>query len=507
MGQVKPLAVKSQLRLATKIGQFSVKVAKLKAGVTLSQSIALLVGNTQYDSLSTLDCCRNDVKQMRALLSGTQKFNQIVEFVDDPVSSVKDKIRKLADENEECEEIFLFFTGHGLSNADDFYMCFQGFKETSPNTTGLSRTEAFELLRLFKADLSVVVIDACEAGRNLIKSDNPPLARELKSGFTNFVQIASCTESQFSLAGEEISAFSDEFIKACLQKINGPVYYSDVESALRDAFLNNPNQTPHFIRQGTAQEKFCDDATRLSDFRNAYLNTSDSDDTDGKDLKPTKNSFAAAKSAIEEIEAQVPSKDEAQSFVDEMFEATVAMANLTPEVSQFFETRIVKYDDFDNVQNKRSVINLLNRRGGSDRFVESNVERSKRRTPFGALTIGAWSALAGPDEYDEHFFLYNRCDLKSVHVGIYFEPKFMALSRLFSEVVFLPRLTECLMLTCNSKEPRTGWGTFHEYEGAKSWEWTSHNWKADRSEAAKGFGASPIDFVRDYVLSFSESAE
>ncbi|SDW76403.1 Caspase domain-containing protein [Ruegeria halocynthiae] len=473
----------------------------------MSQNIALLIGNTQYDSMSTLGCCKNDVEQMHELLSGTQKFSQIVDFVDQPVSSVKDRIRKLAEENDECDEIFLFFTGHGLSNSDDFFMCFQGFKETSPNTTGLSRSEAFELLRLFNSDLSVVVIDACEAGRNLIKTDTPPLARAIKSGFTNFVQIASCTEAQFSLAGEEISAFSDEFIKACLQKTNGPVYYSDVESALRDAFLNNPNQTPHFIRQGTAQEKFCDDANRLSGFRNVYLVTGDTAGIDGKELKPTKDSFAAAKSVIEGIEDQVPSKDEAQSFVDSMFEATVAMANLTPEVSEFFETRIVKYDNFDNVQNKRSVINLLNRRGGSDRFVESNVERTKRRTPFGALTIGAWSALAGPDEYDETFSLYNRCDLKSVHVGIYFEPKFMALSRLFSEVVFLPRLTECLMLTCNSIEPRTGWGTFQEYEGSKSWEWTSHKWTADKPEAAKGFGSSPIDYVREYVLSFSESSE
>lgn len=44
----------------------------------------------------------------------------------------------------------------------------------------------------------------------------------------------------------------------------------------------------------------------------------------------------------------------------------------------------------------------------------------------------------------------------------------MTLSRVFSEIVFLPRLTECLILTCNSQERRSGWGSFNEYEGKKN---------------------------------------
>lgn len=214
----------------------------------MGQSIAVLVGNTRYNELAPLDCCANDVAQMRELLSATQKFSQILEFVDRPVSIVKDELRRLADLEGGFEEVFIYFTGHGLSNSEDFYMCFGEFKESSPNTTGMARTEAFDLVRQFEAEISVIVIDACEAGRNLIKSDAAPIARSLKSGFTNFVQFSSCTESQYSLAGDQLSLFTNEFIKACLQKEQGVVYYSDVESALRDAFLNNSGQTPHFIR-------------------------------------------------------------------------------------------------------------------------------------------------------------------------------------------------------------------------------------------------------------------
>lgn len=469
----------------------------------MGQSVAFLIGNTTYDEFSTLSCCANDVAQLHGLLSEIQKFSHIIDFVDQPVSLVKDELRKLTELEGGFEEVFLYFSGHGLSNTDDFYMCFKDFKESSPNSTGLSRSDAFELVRQFHAELSVVVIDACEAGRNLIKNDAPPLARALKSGFANFVQFSSCTESQYSLAGDQISLFTDEFIKACLFKEQGVVYYSDVENALRDAFLNHSAQTPHFIRQGTSQEKFCGDARRLDQFRMTFL-APPAGDENPEEAAPPATAIALAKAVIESIETRVPSKEDAQAFIDGVFEATLSNSGLTPEVADFFEVRTVKYDDFDYVENKRSIVSLLTRRGGSDSFVESDVERKKRRQPYGGLGFSALTALSAPDEYDETYNLFNHCKLESVHVGIYFEPKFMALNRVFSEIVFLPRLTECLILTCNSKERRSGWGSFNEYEGTKKWNWSHHVWSDDPTDVASKYVSDPYDFTKEYVLSFSE---
>ncbi|TDK41117.1 caspase family protein [Antarcticimicrobium luteum] len=465
----------------------------------MGQSIAILIGNTRYKELSELACCANDVAQMRRLLTETQKFSQIVDFVDEPISTVKDGIRALAETEEGFDEAFLYFSGHGLSNADDFYMCFEGFKEASPNTTGLSRADAYELLRQFGAELSVVIIDACEAGRNLIKNSIPAITSELKAGFSKFVQFSSCTESQFSLAGDTISLFTDEFIRACLQKENGVVYYSDVENALRDAFLNQSGQTPHFIRQGTSQEKFCNDAGRLYELRQEVFREPEVDE---EAPEPPMGALAIAKAAIEKIEAQVPSKEQAQAFINGVFEETLGHSDLTPEVAEFFDIRTVKHDDFDYVQNKRTVVSLLERRGGSDSFVESDVERKKRRQPFSGLGLSALASLGMPDEYDETYDLFNRCGLEAVHVGIYFEPKFMALNRLFSEIVFLPRLTECLILTCNSQERRSGWGSFNEYEGTKKWKWSHHAWSDDPAEVAKGYVLDPYEYTKEYIHSF-----
>lgn len=469
----------------------------------MSQSIAILIGNTRYEKLSALDCCANDVAQMRGLLTETQKFSQIVDFLDQPVSTVKDGLRKLTELEGGFEEVFLYFSGHGLSNSDDFYMCFENFREASPNSTGLSRTDVFELVRQFDAELSAVVIDACEAGRNLFKNDSPPLSRALKSGFSNFVQFSSCTESQYSLAGDEISLFTNEFIKACLHKEEGVIYYSDVENALRDAFLNHSSQTPHFIRQGTSQEKFCNDASRLTTYRRTFLATTDEGSEQEVATQP-ETAFALAKAAIDQIETHVPSMSDAQAFINGVFDATLTSTGLTPEVADFFEVRAVKYDDFEYVQNKRTVISLLDRRGGSDSFVESYVEKKKQRQPFGGIGSTLAMFSSPDDDYYTTYDLSNHCKLEAVHVGIYFEPKFMALNRVFSEIVFLPRLTECLILTCNSKERRSGWSSFNEYEGTKKWKWSHHKWYDDPVGVAKDYVSDPYDFTKTYVLSFAD---
>ena len=63
----------------------------------MGRSLAILICNTRYHELSALDCCANDVAQMRGLLSATLKFSQIVEFVDQSVSKVKDELRRLTE--------------------------------------------------------------------------------------------------------------------------------------------------------------------------------------------------------------------------------------------------------------------------------------------------------------------------------------------------------------------------------------------------------------------------
>ena len=98
----------------------------------MGQSIAILVGNSKYEGLSTLECCANDVVQMRKLLAASEKFDQIIDFVDQTASKVKDNLRTITEAEDGFDEVLFYFTGHGLSNSSDFYMCFEAFEEASP---------------------------------------------------------------------------------------------------------------------------------------------------------------------------------------------------------------------------------------------------------------------------------------------------------------------------------------------------------------------------------------
>ncbi|GAA6210636.1 hypothetical protein NBRC116602_03760 [Hyphomicrobiales bacterium 4NK60-0047b] len=477
----------------------------------MSQNIAILIGNSEYSELTALDCCKQDVFKMKTLLSATDKFNQFIEFVDKPISEVKDALRTIARGSESIEELFFYFSGHGVSTQEDFFMCFKDFKETSPNTSGFARQELLGILRSFDADLVVNVIDACEAGKNLIKSEQSPLEWKFKGGLDNFIQFAPCTEFQNSIAGENISVFTQEFISACLQKKSGLIYYTDIENGLRDAYIGNVAQTPRFIRQGTSLEKFCNDASLLKFLREEQAHIESEEERSSIEIEPTINMFDEAEKRIKQIDKKIPSNEVAQNFIDGIVDAAISNTKFTSELSRFFELRAIQHDGFTHVQNKKSIVNLLNRRGGFDSFVECEVEKVKRRSDpnlfkmsqlFVPTPMMGRSKLKEQDDYDEKYELWNHSELTSVHVGIYFEPKYMALKRIFSEIVFLPRLTECLILTCNSFEQRSGWGAFNEYDGLKEWSWSSHGWFEVSEDIADSHVTDPFDFAQNYIHSF-----
>jgi len=58
-------------------------------------NVAILVGNTQYQSpsLSTLDCCGDDVRAMEELLDATKKFTTIDVLLNAESPKLKDHIR------------------------------------------------------------------------------------------------------------------------------------------------------------------------------------------------------------------------------------------------------------------------------------------------------------------------------------------------------------------------------------------------------------------------------
>jgi len=136
----------------------------------MAENIAILLGNSNYKSLNQLDCVIKDIAEMKKLIMATEKFSDIYVYLDRPISEVKDEMKAVARMHNHTAELFFYFSGHGLSDQDNFYMCFSDFNEETPNRSGLSRDEAYNILREFNPIQTIVVIDACASGGNLIKS-------------------------------------------------------------------------------------------------------------------------------------------------------------------------------------------------------------------------------------------------------------------------------------------------------------------------------------------------
>ncbi len=74
-------------------------------------NLAILVGNTHYECLHTLECCEDDVSAVRDLLACTQKFQSVNIVLNKNASELKDFVRKTIDESGPLDEIFFYYTG------------------------------------------------------------------------------------------------------------------------------------------------------------------------------------------------------------------------------------------------------------------------------------------------------------------------------------------------------------------------------------------------------------
>lgn len=193
---------------------------------------AILVGNTDYRHLQKLECCRADVSAMKELLEATEKYESIAVIENKEADELKSAIREAIDAVSAPHELFFYFTGHGLQHETEFFFCATNFDAKRPNETGISTTELHTLLRLTDAGLVIKVIDACNSGTLLIKSEGGWLP-QAKEGFRNLIQIASCLDSQNSLTGDPLSIFTEKFRDAALRKVDGIVYYTDIISTSR----------------------------------------------------------------------------------------------------------------------------------------------------------------------------------------------------------------------------------------------------------------------------------
>jgi hypothetical protein len=439
-------------------------------GVLLA-NLAILIGNTQYQTLSTLDCCADDVCAIRELLESTGKFDRVETLVNKDASELKDRIRAIIGVCEPLGECFVYFTGHGYQHKTDFFFCAPNFDAKRPHETGLSNTELHTLLRSAEAELIVKVIDACNSGTLLIKSDGAFLPTS-KNGFKNLIQIASCLDSQTSLTGEPLSLFTEKLRAAALRKLEGPVYYADIINTLRDEFLENNEQTPHFVLQGTGREEFVEDGKRLDGLR-AKLSATSSNAAPVGDVPSVVEEPLSILSILQEAEAKFAKKEIAEAFINHLFEKLTKATTAGSVFQDLFDTKVIEHSDFFESTARAFIIRILSSEKRPDNFVTITIPRElRRRDPFNLTRL-----FDHPDDVVSDYQLTLNCKLQKVQLTITLTPRFAALKRFVLVVSCAPSLEICYVMEMLTQHPLRDWGVF-DYEGtevARRWykmQWT-----------------------------------
>jgi uncharacterized caspase-like protein len=134
-------------------------------------NVAILIGNSNYDSLEKLACCHCDLLAINQLLEATGKYEYITIIEDSPAADLKKRLRESIEKLNKPDELFFYFTGHGYMHDSELFHCSINFDSERPNQTGLSTEELHIILRLAEANLVVKVIDSCHSGTSLIKSE------------------------------------------------------------------------------------------------------------------------------------------------------------------------------------------------------------------------------------------------------------------------------------------------------------------------------------------------
>ena len=459
-------------------------------------NLAIIVGNVDYDKQNRLPCCANDVEAMYELINSTAKFDLVLKVLDADADKIKEVLRENLSLHPNVDEIFFYFTGHGWQGRSDFFFCPTSFDAARPNETGLSNDELHTLFRLANPKLIVKVVDACNSGNPLIKSAEGFMAIP-KGDLRNVIQIASCLNSQNSLTGDPLSEFTDRFCRAALRKHEGPVFYTDITNTLRDDYIDDEEQTPHFVSQGTGREVFVDDASRLDDCRKTFETKWFSGPKAALVAVGEESPSETLLALITSAEESFASPDTAKELIDSLFNGVIDRVE-SSEFSDFFEINIVEHSRYQEMAGRSFVIRSLLSTKRPDNFVVAAIDRKKKKpSPFDAAVLGV-SAFMG-EEFTESWVLELNCSLPRVQMKVVFTPKFSSLNQMTMVLTCAPSLNKLYVFEFSTQNLRVDWDVFEDEGREIGRHWYSIDWDHDPAWIVDAACKRLLDAIRAHL--------
>jgi hypothetical protein len=456
-------------------------------------NLAILIGNTDYNSMPKLECCHDDVHAINELLKATEKFEEVIIIENADSDALKTQLRNAVDKVKSPEELFIYFSGHGYIHEIEFYHCATNFDAKRPNETGLSTTELHTLLRPSGARLVVKVIDACYSGTPLVKSERVWLPLS-KDGFHNLIQIASSLDTQTSLTGDPLSVFTRKFRDAALRKTDGPVFYTDIISTLRDAFIDNDSQTPHFVSQGTGREQFIDDAKRLEHLRASLEEARTADAAEVQADRLAEPTPASLLDRLRSADAKIVTPELMSRVVASLFDSLIKTLS-GGDFGEFYSHDVIEHSRFEEQTAKQFIIHVLQKEKRADNFVTAHYSRKLRNS--NPLFAGALlQNYFDDDAYVETWDLRLNCTMERAQLKITLTPKFNNLQRIVLVVTCAPSLDHCYIFEITTQHMLQDFGKFDTGGTELSRRWWKLAWTASTEGVVKQIAAKFDEAMR-----------
>lgn len=224
---------------------------------------AIIISVSDYSGrFASLPGCKNDASAIKVLLEKTGKFDErLIMDGSEPSSVVKDKLADFVKslQNSNIEELFFYYTGHGLFEDNEFFFLLSDFDAARRNSSSLSNSELDGLVRSLNPQIFIKIVDACQSGVSYVKGDNEleEYVKQHQSGFKKLYFLFSSSADQSSYATPKISRFTEGIIESITAHKSDRIRYQDLMSSVADRFQNNPRQTPFFVAQADYTEIFC----------------------------------------------------------------------------------------------------------------------------------------------------------------------------------------------------------------------------------------------------------
>lgn len=244
------------------------------------KNLAILIGVAGYQYINKLSPCDRDVDLISNILDISGKYQDILLLDHSPISSTaKDQIAEFVriHQEDEIDEIFIYYTGHGARIKDDFFYLFADFNEQRLEQTSLRNSEFDAMLKSLKPKLTVKVIDACQAGTEYIKSNQELqliFDKSSKESFNKAYFLFSSSSIENSVALQDFSVFTKSFAKSLLNFEGQNIRYRDVMAYISDDPNVKKHQTPLFIQQADNTEIFINISEEIVEVISNQLNQS-----------------------------------------------------------------------------------------------------------------------------------------------------------------------------------------------------------------------------------------